>query len=230
MNAKVKKFVVDKNRYLKAQKIQEVIKDYNKKELEGLRILDIGTGNGEIADFFSNKNQVYSVDVIDQRKNKNEKIIFKIVQSEVLPFNNNFFDIIISNHTIEHLPCSTKHLAEVHRVLNSEGIIYLATPNRLFPWETHYNMFLLHYFPLSFFHLILKFFKKYKEDIYLLSYFQLKKLIKYSNFQFKEYTPYILKYPDKYFFNLKFMRFFPLNLLDKLNFISQTNIFILKKR
>lgn len=47
-----------------------------------------------------------------------------------LPFANNSFDLIIIQDVIEHLPDIDSFIAEVKRVLRSNGFIYLSTPNK----------------------------------------------------------------------------------------------------
>lgn len=48
-----------------------------------------------------------------------------------LPFANNSFDLIIIQDVIEHLTEVNDFYLEVNRVLKSNGIIYLSTPNKL---------------------------------------------------------------------------------------------------
>ena len=44
-------------------------------------------------------------------------------------FPDDFFDVVIMVHTIEHLPDPANFLREIHRILKKDGIIYLSTPN-----------------------------------------------------------------------------------------------------
>lgn len=48
---------------------------------------------------------------------------------QVLPFDSGSFDVVISFELIEHLPDAEKYLAEVKRVLKSDGIFVVSTPN-----------------------------------------------------------------------------------------------------
>ncbi|MBK8443058.1 MAG: methyltransferase domain-containing protein [Sphingobacteriales bacterium] len=45
-----------------------------------------------------------------------------------IPYSKNYFDIIICNHVLEHVPDYMKALAEIYRVLNKNGIAILQTP------------------------------------------------------------------------------------------------------
>jgi SAM-dependent methyltransferase len=48
-----------------------------------------------------------------------------------LPFSNHSFDLIIIQDVIEHLTDTSIFYSEVKRVLKSNGVIYLSTPNKL---------------------------------------------------------------------------------------------------
>ena len=219
-------FAVENNRILKAKKIEAVLNDYLNKEIKKYKILDIGAGDGSISSYFSKNNDVFCVDVMDQRKNKGAK--FKEVKSAKLPFKNNEFDIVISNHVIEHIDEQETHLNEIKRVLKSNGICYISTPNWNFPIEPHYKLPLIHYLSKKLFIKILKVFGKYSEELYLLSYSEMKK--KYSkNFEIVEYTSKILENPKKYHFSGKLIKYIPIFIIRKVLFLSPTNIFIIKK-
>ena len=46
-----------------------------------------------------------------------------------LPFKENQFDIVFSNHSIEHTLQKARVLSEIRRVLRSGGLLFIATPN-----------------------------------------------------------------------------------------------------
>ena len=97
-------YVIQSNRIEKANKIITILEESLRKPIKDLTILDIGTGNGEIANYIAGKNNhVYSVDV--QKLVDDKKCSFQFIQvkDERLPFADNFFDIVISNHVIELL-------------------------------------------------------------------------------------------------------------------------------
>lgn len=132
--------VVHLDRTLKAQMIEAFLEDALGGSIQGKRILDIGSGNGDISEYFSVKNSQYSVDVKDLRRNKDTKVDFFVVDSEDLPFEDHYFDIVISSHVIEHVHNQGKHLDEIHRVLKVDGVGYIGTPNRTSPiMEGHIN-------------------------------------------------------------------------------------------
>jgi ubiquinone/menaquinone biosynthesis C-methylase UbiE len=224
----MKNFVIDAKRLEKAKKIESVLMDFLSQGITNKKILDIGTGNGEIAEHFSGENVVYSVDIQDQRINTDSGVIFARVNSEILPFSDNFFDIVISNHVIEHISNPKLHLQEIKRVLIMKGVCYLATPNRLFPWEAHYNLWFIHYLGMKYYDSYLKKRNLHNGYLQLTDYFTLKRMLKFF-FIIKEYTHVIIKEPEKYGFNVKVLNRFPLFVLRNLNFLSQTNVFMLRK-
>lgn len=224
----MKGFAVSEGRILKAKKIEAVLENYFNNDIKNLFILDIGAGDGTICDYFSHKNEVYCVDIQDQRINKKSKFIK--VESVKLPFGDDFFDIVISNHVIEHIENQELHIHEIFRVLKKNGVCYLATPNSNFPIEPHYKIPLIHYLPKHIFIRVLKSIGKYNEELYLIN---SNKLIKIVNKYFDsiEYTHLIIENPEKYFINNRlYIKKLPKTVLKILNSISPTRIYILIKK
>lgn len=185
-------------RRAKALKILQVIDEAG--GFEGKRnrprLLDIGTGNGEIAHYLGAEFDVVSVDVTDQRQVA-DGFNFVRIEGEQLPFADRFFDVVVSNHVIEHVSDADRHLAEIARVVQQDGLVYLATPNRLWPWEVHYRVPLLHYLPSSCFMALLKHLGRYHEDVCLLSWWVLKNRTK-SRFSLTVFGDRICKWPNRY--------------------------------
>lgn len=118
-----------------------------------LRLLEIGTGSGGIAHYFAThphlRCEVVSVDVTDQRQ-VTDGYTFIQVSDVALPFEENTFDVVLSNHVIEHVGDRRRqlhHLGEIHRVLKQRGIGYLALPNRWMLVEPHYRLVFLSWLP-----------------------------------------------------------------------------------
>jgi ubiquinone/menaquinone biosynthesis C-methylase UbiE len=221
-------FAVFEDRIKKARKIDAVLVEGYGDTIESLNILDIGCGNGEIASYFASTNTVYGVDLIDQLDPCcSRQIEFRVVNSEALPFSDNAFDVVISNHVVEHLTQQDAHLREIRRVLKSSGCCYFATPNWNFPIEPHYRIPLMHYLPRTVFHHLLKKMGLYRENLNLLSYIQMKKKCTSAGFHVREFTAEVLKYPEKYQWTSLSFPSMPLAILSFLVFFSQTNIFVL---
>lgn len=120
-----------------------------------LRMLEIGTGSGGIAHWFAThpilQCEVDAVDVYDNRQLK-DGYRFQRVEGVELPFAEMQFDVVISNHVIEHVGDSNaqmRHLQEIRRVMKVDGVGYLAVPNRWMLTEPHYKLKFLSWWPHS---------------------------------------------------------------------------------
>ena len=118
-----------------------------------LRLLEVGTGSGGIAHYFgthpSGRFEVDAVDVADNRL-VHDGFRYQDVTGTQLPFADASFDVVLTNHVIEHVgeePEQLRHLAEVRRVLRPGGIGYLAVPNRWMLVEPHYRLAFLSWLP-----------------------------------------------------------------------------------
>ena len=119
-----------------------------------LRLLEVGTGSGGIAHYFgthpSGRFEVDAVDVVDNRLVR-EGFRYTPVTDTTLPFADECFDIVLSNHVIEHVgdeAAQMTHLSELRRVLKPDGIGYLAVPNRWMLVEPHYRLAFLSWLPV----------------------------------------------------------------------------------
>ena len=149
MKSNISHAVLDiKSRKRKALMIIGVLNDY--KNIKTSKILDIGTGSGVIAHEIGKiSKNVYSVDVIDERVIKNN-FMFKKIKNEKLPFKNNEFDIVISNHVMAHVKNDELHLKEIKRLLKGDGVAYLSMLNRLWPLEPNFGLLFLSWLPKKF--------------------------------------------------------------------------------
>ncbi len=226
-------FATHHNRHAKALKILKVIEDAGKAGNPSCKILDIGTGNGEIAWYLSRYFYVTSVDITDQRI-KSEGYTFCLIDGDELPFGAQSFDIVISNHVIEHVQNADVHLAEIARILKPDGLVYLATPNRLWPWEVHYRLPVLHYLPQPLFMRVLKLLKRYHEELRLLNWLTLKaKTGRY--FTIQPVSDMVCKWPRRYYLNIgetteRILSRIPLWVFRCLFWIHPTFIVVLKPR
>lgn len=64
----------------------------------------------------------------------------------VLPFDDETFDMVISNQVMEHNFFIEEYYREAARVLKSHGYMYLHFPHRWQPYDGHFNLFCVHWF------------------------------------------------------------------------------------
>ncbi len=139
------------SRQLKAMKIERLLD--LKPGAAPLELLEIGCGAGGIAHYFATHPtlpcRVTAVDVNDNRR-VSDGYTYHTVQGVELPFGEERFDAVISNHVIEHVGDETaqlRHLMEIRRVLKKGGVAYLAAPNRWMVTEPHYRLRFLSWLP-----------------------------------------------------------------------------------
>lgn len=106
------------------------------KEIIGIskynQILDIGCAGGTLTKKISEicTGQITAIDAFDKAINHARKrhpnINFLVADAHKLPFKSNYFDLIVSYETIEHLVNPPKALKEIHRVLKKDGQTIIA--------------------------------------------------------------------------------------------------------
>lgn len=135
----------------KARKITAILA--TRRELAGAMLLEVGTGAGviaaELAAVVGPQGHVESVDVTDERI-VTEGYRFTRIAGTALPFAAARFDIVVSNHVIEHVGdrrAQAHHLSEIRRVLDPDRLVYLAAPNKWQWMEPHFRLPLLSWLP-----------------------------------------------------------------------------------
>jgi SAM-dependent methyltransferase len=104
------------------------------------RILDVGTGYGQVMYYFFKKGyEVYGVDDDFNRTRRDgyedEHFPFAekkycSLEKEDLPYVEGTFDLVTCLNTIEHIPCSPRDLLkEIYRVLKNGGLAFISQPN-----------------------------------------------------------------------------------------------------
>jgi len=118
-----------------------------------IRMLEVGVGSGGIAHYFGThphlRCEVDAVDVHDNRQ-VTDGYRYQQVRDTQLPFADQSFDVVLTNHVIEHVGderAQRAHLTELHRVLRPDGVGYLAVPNRWMLVEPHYQLAFLSWLP-----------------------------------------------------------------------------------
>src|SRR3989344_5811023 len=112
---------------------------------ENCRMLDCGCWDGINTRKFGkilDTKQLYGIEIVKSKAKEAEKngVIVKISDlNEKLPFKDDFFDVIIAYHVIEHLVNVRLFSSELNRVLKKNGCVIIGTPN-LASWH---NVFAL---------------------------------------------------------------------------------------
>lgn len=135
----------------KARKIIALLGRY--RPIEGARVLEIGTGIGvisaELARAAGPHGHTVSIDTMDTRV-EHDGYDFQLTSGVSLPFDDGAFDVVVSNHVIEHVGDRAHqhvHLTELRRVLDPSGVGYLATPTRWALVEPHFKVPMLSWPP-----------------------------------------------------------------------------------
>lgn len=114
-------------------------------ETPSARVLDLGCGFGDRTLSFAKKigtEDIYGVEVIEERVECAKKRGIKCCKANLndsLPFDNEFFDVVLANQVIEHLYDLDLFIREIWRVLKTRGYVVLSTEN-LSSWH---NLFAL---------------------------------------------------------------------------------------
>lgn len=112
------------------KKRYKIIQKYIHKSKTG-RVLEIGCSNGVFLDIFKNHGfETWGVEPSKTAivaKRKGHTISRTLFQKTKLP--KDYFDIVVLNHTLEHLKNPKQILKKVYRVLKRGGIVYIDVPN-----------------------------------------------------------------------------------------------------
>lgn len=138
----------EQNRARKAAKIKAVLADEGVFDNSSIRILDIGCSFGHILRRLTPASGIgVGVDIDENIGSHSENVFFVRSDAEYLPFANESFDVVVCNHVYEHTDDATLLLAEIRRVLSSDGVCYFAGPNKYDLIEPHYGLPFLSWLP-----------------------------------------------------------------------------------
>lgn len=143
------------HREKRAQFLEPLFACLNNKT-KNLKVLEVGCSSGHITEYLNEQacvEEIYSYDVdkafVEITALKKEELNlhkvkgidhFSIQDTLALPYENNFFDLIIALAIVEHLPFENRHIFidNYYKKLRVGGIIgFWDTPNRFFPLERH---------------------------------------------------------------------------------------------
>ena len=104
--------------------------------LSGLKILEVGSGMGILADILKNKGADYngiepSSHIYEMAIKRHPQLKGDIKNTGVmnLEFRSDYFDVILMVDTFEHLPDPLNYLRILKKFLKKSGILYIEVPN-----------------------------------------------------------------------------------------------------
>lgn len=128
--------------FFKSKEAKRVKHKLVKQFIQG-KTLDIGYGSFPSPD----AEDFYGVDIQDREPPKGYKEVRSAdLNTQPIPYENNFFDSVIAADVIEHLMNPLKVFLEVNRVLKKGGKFVFVVPNPHFYKEIITNIFAGHYF------------------------------------------------------------------------------------
>ena len=106
-------------------------------ELKGKEFLEIGCGLGHFAEKAYEKGaKVTAIDIGEKLVEKTKERVpggkILVASAAELPFEDEFFDIVLSTEVIEHVEDQKSAFSEMLRVLKRGGYLVLTTPNKMF--------------------------------------------------------------------------------------------------
>lgn len=109
------------------------------------RVLEVGCGNGMIAERLASTHEVVAVDVTlgsldETRRRANCEVVLAGLPD--LPFPDDAFDTVVCSHTLEHIPDLWRAAAELRRV--AKRVIVVVPCQRYYRYTIDYH---LHFFP-----------------------------------------------------------------------------------
>ncbi len=99
-----------------------------------IKVLDIGSGNAAfLSSLLQKTKHLYGYDVsqavIARAKKNYPKITFTYGKpGKKLPYENNFFDVVVLFHVLEHVASEEVLVKEIKRILKKDGLLLLASP------------------------------------------------------------------------------------------------------
>ena len=137
------------------------------KRIRFKNLLDVGTtpvfdeNNNIILHSFKNLGGITSLSNLDCTPLKKyfKKVRFQQGDARRMKFEDNKFDVVYSNATIEHVGSKVNQIKFIKECLRvSRRDVFITTPNRFYPIEFHTKLPLLHFFPPKIYRKILSFF------------------------------------------------------------------------
>jgi len=116
--------------------IRNIVSFIDKMLKEKYRMCDLGCGRGFVPYMLGELlgfKEVYGVDIDDRMISAAEKRLYKVVKSnletDILPFPSNYFDLVTTFGVLEHLKWFDNPIKEAYRILKPNGLFLVSIPN-----------------------------------------------------------------------------------------------------
>lgn len=118
--------------------LNNILKTINIKP--GIRILDLGCGSGYLTFPIAKRNEnayVVGLDIVTDTLERNtekaqemdiKNLEFISYDGITFPFEDNYFDLVVTRYALHHFPKIRKSIREVSRVLKSNGEFFISDP------------------------------------------------------------------------------------------------------
>lgn len=235
----LEKKIIEFNKLKKSINLQTSHSRHISKILETLNanknliILDHGCGSCStiLYLFCLGYENIWGVDVSCDEKTLNNflKNVCKIYErrifnydGDILPFNENKFDFVVSQQVLEHISFENKRktIEEISRVMKLNSYAYFQIPHSLVPYEAHTKTWFIHWLPRRFsiyvYKLINKNHKFYKDHLFLMSPKKYKKIISEQIGEINDLSPDRISIFDNEFKEFKGVNFYIRILLSKI--------------
>ena len=104
---------------------------------ENGRCLDVGCADGYGTKLLSSSaKETTGIDTDEKiiekasKKYASDNCAYKLYNGKSIPFSDNYFDLVVSFHVIEHIKDEAGFIDECHRVLKNTGLFIISTPNK----------------------------------------------------------------------------------------------------
>ncbi len=154
-------------------------------------VLDFGCSEGFFAGLVFGKGRInVGLDLLDNKRIQvaiKEKVYkkIKLYDGDIIPYSNNYFDTVVSNCVLEHIPNVKSSLSEIYRVLKPGG--YFVSSVMADQWEN--NLFGLKIFGLPY----IKYMRKAQVHHNLFSNAQWQTYFKKAGFKIQSIDGYLYK-------------------------------------
>ena len=136
-----------------AEQVLATVSPWLSRPFHELDVLDVGSGYGASAAVLAEScRSVVGLEPMPGLHRhaalmESDNLTFRLGEVERLR-DREAFDLIVLDNVYEHLPDQKLALQRISAALRPGGVLYILTPNRLWPIEAHYRLPFLAWFPL----------------------------------------------------------------------------------